>query len=99
MKVLAKNDGYVSELNALTVGKISVNLGAGRIKKEDGIDNAVGIVLNKKIGDEVKAGDTLAYIHANDEEKGKIAVEDLYKAYKFTKDKVVKEPHILGIVE
>lgn len=52
--VVAKEEGYVSELDALTVGQISVGLGAGRIKKEDGIDNAVGIVLNKKIGDKVE---------------------------------------------
>lgn len=97
--VIAKEEGYISELNALTVGKISVNLGAGRMKKEDGIDNAVGIVLNKKIGDKVKSGDTLAYIHANNEEKGKIAVEDLYNAYEFSTEEVSKQEHILGVVE
>lgn len=97
--VVAKKEGYISELDALAVGKISVNLGAGRMKKEDGIDNSVGIVLNKKIGDKVKIGDTLAYIHANNEEKGKIAVEDLYNAYEFVENKVTKGPHILGIVE
>lgn len=97
--VVCKDNGYVSELNALTVGEISVNLGAGRIRKEDGIDNAVGIVLNKKIGDKVLVGDILAYVYANDEEKGKIAVEDLYNAYKFSNDEVSKSKHILGIVE
>lgn len=99
MKVIAKEKGYISELNALSVGKISVNLGAGRIKKEDGIDNAVGIVLNKKIGDKVEIGDTLAYIYANDEEKGNKAVKDLYNAYKFSDKEVSKPEHILGIVE
>lgn len=54
MPVICKDNGYVSELNALTVGKVSVNLGAGRVRKEDAIDNAVGIVLNKKIGDKVQ---------------------------------------------
>lgn len=97
--VLARKAGYISKLNALTVGKISVELGAGRMKKEDGIDNAVGIVLNKKIGDKVEFGDTLAYIHANNEESGKKAVEDLYSAYEFVENKLTKEPHILGIVE
>lgn len=97
--VVAKKEGYISELDALTVGKISVNLGAGRMKKEDGIDNAVGIVLNKKIGDKVEIGDTLAYIHANNEEKGKFAVEDLYNAYEFSTEEVSKQEHILGVVE
>ena len=97
--IICKADGYISEINALTVGKVSVNLGAGRMKKEDEIDNAVGIVLNKKIGDKVNSGNTLAYIHANDEEKGKMAVEDLYSAYKFSNEEVSKPEHILGIVE
>lgn len=97
--VIAKEEGYISKLNALTVGKISVNLGAGRMRKEDTIDNEVGIVLNKKIGDKVKSGDILAYIHANNEEKGKIAVEDLYNAYEFSAEEVSKQKHILGVVE
>lgn len=97
--LVAKEEGYISKLDALAVGKISVNLGAGRMKKEDGIDNSVGIVLNKKIGDKVKIGDTLAYIHANNEEKGKIAVEDLYNAYEFSTEEVPKQEHILGVVE
>lgn len=97
--VVAKKEGYISELDALAVGKISVNLGAGRMKKEDGIDNSVGIVLNKKIGDKVKIGDELAYIHANNEGKGKIAVEDLYNAYEFSTEEVSKQEHILGVVE
>ena len=98
MPVISKCDGYVSKLNALDVGKISVNLGAGRMKKEDGIDNSVGIVLNKKISDKVSIGDTLAYIHANDDKKGKKAVEDLYKAYEFSENKPEKQKHILEIV-
>lgn len=97
--VIAKEEGYISKLNALTVGKISVNLGAGRMRKEDTIDNEVGIVLNKKIGDKVEFEDVLAYIHANDEEKGKRAVEDMYSAYKLSSEKVSKPEHILGIVE
>lgn len=97
--VIAKKEGYISELNALTVGKISVNLGAGRMKKEDTIDNEVGIVLNKKIADKVSVGDVLAHIYANNEEKGNIAVEDLYSAYEFSNEKVSKPDHILGIVE
>ena len=96
--VISKCDGYVSKLNALDVGKISVNLGAGRMKKEDGIDNSVGIVLNKKISDKVSIGDTLAYIHANDDKKGKNAVEDLYKAYEFSENKPEKQKRRLGIV-
>ena len=96
--VIADKDGFVEELNAEKVGLISVMLGAGRVKKEDDIDKAVGIILNKKIADEVKAGDIIAYIHANDEEKGKTAAEQLKDTYKISEMKVEKEKIILGIV-
>ena len=98
MPVIAKEDGYVEKLNAERVGKISVNLGAGRVKKEDCIDKSVGIVLNKKISDKVKKGDILAFIYANDEGKGNQAAKDLQEVYEISKDPVKKEKVILGII-
>ena len=79
---IKKQDIVVKELNAEEIGKISVFLGGGRIRKEDEIDSSVGIILNKKIGDNVNPKDIVAYIHANDEEKGRKAVEKLKKIYK-----------------
>lgn len=96
--VIAEKEGYIEEINAEEVGKISVELGAGRIKKEDNIDKAVGIILNKKIADKVSKGDTLAFIHANDEQKGKEAASKLKDIYKITEIKVEKEKIILGVV-
>ncbi len=96
--VISEKDGFVEELNAEKVGFISVMLGAGRVKKEDSIDKAVGIVLNNKISDKVQKGDILAYIHANDEQKGKEAVEEMKNAYKISEIKVEKEKIILGVV-
>lgn len=55
----------VLKIDALKIGQASMVLGAGRLTKEDKIDHAVGIVLNKKVGDEVKNGDVLAYVHTN----------------------------------
>ena len=71
----------VKQLKAEEIGKLSVFLGGGRIKKEDKIDPTVGIVLNKKIGDRVNKGETVAYIHANDKEKGEEAVRRLEEIY------------------
>ncbi len=51
------------------------------MKKEDKIDEEAGIVLNKKIGDNVEKGETVAYIHANNEERAREAVEKLIKIY------------------
>lgn len=72
----------VRELKAEEVGKLSVFLGAGRIRKEDKIEPEVGITFNKKVGDKVEKDDIVAYIYANDEEKAKEAVERLKKIYK-----------------
>ena len=98
MPVLSENDGYVSSLNAETIGKVSILLGAGRTKKEDGIDPRVGIILCKKIGDGFKKGDVLAYIHANDEAKAEEAIKMVKSAYKYTKKPVKKTSAILEIL-
>ncbi len=81
MPVTLEEQGVVQRLDAEIVGKTSVALGAGRIKKEDKIDNSVGIHLEKKIGDYVTKQEVVAYVYANDEEKGKEAVENLKRAY------------------
>lgn len=86
-------------LDGKKVGEISVLIGAGRVKKEDDIDETVGIVLNKKIGDTVAVGETLAYIHANDEEKAKKAVEDLKSVYVISDREVEKPKNILSVIE
>lgn len=96
--VISTKAGYVKSLNAEVVGKISVALGAGRIKKEDKIDKAVGIVLRKKISDKVENGEILAYIYANDEIKGKQAVRDLLENYEIVDNKCEKEKYILEII-
>jgi pyrimidine-nucleoside phosphorylase len=68
-EVKATKAGYMKEVNAREVGETSVELGAGREKKGDPVDPAVGILVYKKVGDPVKEGDVLFTIHANDQEK------------------------------
>ena len=63
LDVLSYTDGYITEMNAEKIGKASVMLGAGRASKEDKIDYAAGIVINKKVGDKVKKGDLLATLY------------------------------------
>lgn len=98
LPVFADKTGYVKTLNAKNIGEISVHLGAGRIKKEDNIDSAVGIILKKKIGEKVEIGEVLAYIHANDEGKGKEEVKQLLDSYQITEEKLEKKSSILKIV-
>ena len=83
LPVISETEGYIEKIDARTIGEISVNLGAGRIKKEDKIDSSVGIEIEKKTGDIVNKGDVIAYIHANDEQKGKQAVENFYSSILF----------------
>ena len=98
MPVYAEQSGYVEKLHAREIGEASIRLGAGRVKKEDGIDFAVGFYISKKVADKVETGDVLAYVYANDEEKGKIAVEEVKKAYTFSSNPVEKEPYILEVI-
>ena len=82
MPVTADKDFKISEINAGKIGKLCVELGAGRIKKEDSIDYSAGIVLNKKVGEKVKKNDILAYVHSNNEEKCKNTVDEMKKIIK-----------------
>ncbi|MEG2935613.1 MAG: pyrimidine-nucleoside phosphorylase [Clostridium sp.] len=66
--VAANNSGVVKKIHAENLGLVAMELGAGRATKESEIDLAVGIVLTKKRGDKVEAGETIAYIHSNKEE-------------------------------
>ncbi|MBM7648051.1 pyrimidine-nucleoside phosphorylase [Bacillus ectoiniformans] len=87
----AKEDGYVSEIVADHVGTAAMWLGAGRATKESEIDLAVGLMLNKKIGDEVKAGDSLVTIYSNQESIDQVK-EELYRSILLSKDKVDAPP-------
>ena len=82
MPVIADKDFKISEINAGKIGNLCVELGAGRIKKEDNIDYSAGIVLNKKVGEKVKENAILAYVHSNNEEKCKNAVDEMKKIIK-----------------
>ncbi len=65
----ATRDGYVRQINALHVGMAAVELGAGRARKDDSIDHAVGIIVHKKVGETIMVGEPTFTIHANDTTK------------------------------
>jgi len=68
-KAFTMTAGYITAIRCEQVGVASMLLGGGREKKEDSVDPAVGVVLEKKVGDEVKAGSALCTIHFNSEER------------------------------
>jgi pyrimidine-nucleoside phosphorylase len=67
VEVRTTQSGTVASLNALEMGRAANLLGAGRYTKEDAIDPAVGIQLNRKVGDRVEKSDVLAWLHVNAE--------------------------------
>ena len=96
--VVTEKTGYVQEINAEEIGKLSCYLGAGRINKEDEILKNVGIILNKKVGDKVEEQEFLAYICADDENKLREAERKILEIYKIEEKEVEKQQVILGII-
>ena len=96
--ILSDKTGYVKKINAQELGKISCELGAGRMKKEDVIDNQVGLIVNKKIGDRIEKKEILAIIHANDEVKLKNSIEKLKSCFEICEEVVEKPKVILKIM-
>lgn len=90
--VTADCDGYVHRILAEDIGIACMSLGGGRETKESEIDLSVGIVLKKKNGDAVKAGDTLAVIYGNNTEKIARAKELISHAYEIEAEPVEKLP-------
>jgi pyrimidine-nucleoside phosphorylase/thymidine phosphorylase len=68
-QVLCAKSGYISSLQCEQIGTACVILGGGRERKEDSVDPAVGIVLHRKVGDLVTAGEPFATIHYNSESR------------------------------
>ena len=63
--IISNRSGKIKEIPADIIAKYVCNLGAGRVKKEDKIDMAVGIILSKKNGDSIKEGEKILTIHSN----------------------------------
>ncbi len=96
--LVSSSDGYVSQLDARTVGIASMLLGAGRKTKEDKIDLAAGIYLHKKIGEAIQEGEVLATLYATDTSKFDEAIATLQTAYRISSDPVTGQQLILGAV-
>ena len=98
LEVTAEAGGYVSAIDARGVGRVSMMLGGGRATKESEIDLGVGVLLRKKNGDAVAAGETLAVIHARTAESAEKAAEALRACYSVTEEKPNHPALIRGVV-
>ncbi|MEO0238546.1 MAG: thymidine phosphorylase [candidate division WOR-3 bacterium] len=95
----ANSDGYLYSYNTYEVGVAVSILGAGRSTKDDEIDHKVGIILHKKVGDEVKSGETVMEIKYNDVNKFNQALQLLKNCYIVKSEKPAKEPLVFEGVE
>ena len=98
LEFCADRGGYIQYMHADKLGKAAMVLGAGRQKKEECIDYNSGIILHKKIGDEVKKGDVIATLYTSDSKKGKDAIDILKNAIEFSDEKTYSKPLILAKV-
>jgi len=96
--VVSPEEGYISQLDALAVGLTAADLGAGRNRKGEPVDHAVGIVLHRKIGDHVKRGEELCTIHARSSEDAERAEASLLEAYAWEKHPIEPPPLVHRIV-
>ncbi|MCX6059875.1 MAG: thymidine phosphorylase [Chloroflexi bacterium] len=90
--VNAPRSGFISQVHARLVGEAAVELGAGRTKKGDPVDHAVGFIIHKKVGDKVEAGEPLFEIHATNETKFEEARKAVLAAHKFSDEFVSPLP-------
>jgi len=80
-QVHARRAGYITTIHCEQVGVASMMLGGGREKKDDAVDSAVGLVLEKKTGDPVQPGETLCTVHYNLDERLVHSVELLEESF------------------
>jgi pyrimidine-nucleoside phosphorylase len=90
--VPSPQSGYIRLIDAKEIGLTAMELGAGRKKKEDKIDHSVGIVLHRKVGDQVRRGDPLLTVHAQDHVACEAAIRRTLAAYRFSDLKVDPYP-------
>lgn len=95
----AQQDGFVSGIQCERVGRLGVQLGAGRVRVGEPVDPAVGFILHKKIGDEVQAGDHLVTIYYNDEDKADEIRQPLLACFEFAESPVTPPPIVLESIQ
>lgn len=92
--MLAARDGFVSAIEAESIGVAAMRLGAGRATKESAIDFAAGILLKKKVGDAVCKGEALAILHTNQKEELEEVKQLVSKAFTII-DSPVPSPKLI----
>jgi pyrimidine-nucleoside phosphorylase len=98
-EIFADRAGILASLDAEQVGLAAVELGAGRARKEDRVDPAAGLLLRKRVGDEVRAGEVLAELHASDEARLSAGEARLRAAAVLSDEPPLAQPLVLERLE
>lgn len=97
-KIYAKESGYIKDIVALDLGVAAMKLGAGRATKDDVIDYTAGLILNKKVGDQVDKGELLITAYTNKEHVDEV-LKEIENAFTITKEFIAKEDVIKDYIE
>jgi pyrimidine-nucleoside phosphorylase len=96
--VAAPATGYIKRVRAAEIGAAARMIGAGRLKADDRIDHAAGVILNRKVGDKVEAGEPVALMHHNAHPAAAEAMELIRSAIEVSERTPVKRPIIYDVI-
>jgi len=96
--VSSPSTGWVAGVHAMEVGLTALDLGAGRERKGEQVDHAVGVVVHKKVGDPLREGEALFSIHANHEDRLQPAIERVMAAYQLSTEHVEPLPLFYDVI-
>jgi thymidine phosphorylase len=97
--VRATSNGFVESIDALAIGLASLDLGAGRHRKEDAVDPAAGLVIDAPVGARVKAGDPLVTVHARSADLVASVTQRLMAAWRMSDREVARPPHVVARID
>lgn len=97
--VTAKTSGYLTKMDTATIGRASQETGAGRAYKGQPLDFGAGIIMKKRLGDKIEAGEPLAVVYSKAEEKSKAAGDILETAFTVSDKPVPLPPLILKVIQ
>ncbi len=97
--VKANKDGFINKLDSLKAGLASVELGCGRRHVQDKIDYSAGILLQKKIGDEVRKGDTIFSVSGEAAEKVQNCIKLLEESIEIVETKPEVKSKIIEVID
>ena len=99
MEIFSEKEGYIKKIKTEEIGKAAMIIGAGRAKKEDEVDHAVGINIFRKVGEKIGKNEKIAEIYYNDDKNVNESKNMVIDAFVITSEKVEEPKAIFEIIE